>query len=107
MTEDRTGPTSVTPEPTDPTGLAPDVRPITERPHGAVRDPAHAEFFDIANRNLPDPGAEQTPPERRLVVDDYTSQVHGEGARTQADVGGTRPDGRGDPRDRRDDAEPG
>ena len=66
MTEDRTGDTSATPEPTDPTGLAPDVRPITDRPHGGVRDPEHAEFFDIENRNLRDPDAERMAPERKF-----------------------------------------
>ena len=95
--------------PTDPTGLAPDIRPITDRPHGGVRDPDHAEFFDVAHRNLRDPAAEQTPPERQLVVDDYTSQVRGAGSQTQADVGGTPPTDPGarDPRVAHPDAEPG
>jgi hypothetical protein len=54
-----------------------------------------------------DRAAEETAPERRLVVDDYASQVHGEGARTQADVGGAPPAEAQDPRDAREDAEPG
>jgi hypothetical protein len=92
---------------TDPAGLAPDVRPITDRPHGGVRDPAHPEFFDVAHRELRDPVAEATPPERQLVVDAYTTQVRGAGSRTQADLGRTPPPGAPDPRDPRDDAEPG
>jgi hypothetical protein len=92
----------------DDESLAPDIRPITDRPHGGVRDPEHAEFFDIDKRNLRHPDDDRPGPERALVVDDYSSQVQGAGSRTQADLGGRPPaDTGGDAREGRPDAEPG
>jgi hypothetical protein len=94
-------------------GLGPeaaDERPLADRHHGALRDAGHPEFFDVANRNLPEAVDLQERPERRLTVDDYASQVHGAGSRTQADLGGAPPSdapGAPDPRDARPDAEPG
>lgn len=96
---------------------AADARPTADRPHGGIRDTGHADFFDIDHRYLADPSDPLGQPERRQVVDDYTSQVYGAGSRTQASVGGTDP-GAGtrpadtgpadtDPRAGRPDAEPG
>lgn len=83
-------------------------RPQAERPHGGLRDTGHADFFEIEHRYLADP-TDLHQPERAQVVDDYTSQVRGAGARTQGSVGGTDParDAGADPRADRPDAEPG
>lgn len=52
---------------------------LAPRPHGAVRDTRHAEFFDAGHRNLPEPADLTGQPERQLVVDDYGELVRGEG----------------------------
>ncbi len=86
--------------------------PVDARHHGAVDDPAHAEFGTVEHRDLPQPTDLAGSPERALVVDDYGSQTAGPGAATQAALGrppvpgSTDPDDPADPRRDRPDAEP-
>jgi len=91
----------------------PDPRDVEARHHGAIDDPAHAEFAMIEHRDLPQPTDLAGSPERALVIDDHASQTAGPGAATQAELGGRAPipgstdrNAPGDPRRHRPDAEP-
>ena len=72
-------------------GRAPGGTPAERRHHGAVDDPAHAEFATVEHRDLPQPADLVGSPERALVVDDHASQTAGPGAATQAELGGRPP----------------
>ena len=70
---------------------APGGTPSERRHHGAVDDPAHAEFATVEHRDLPQPADLVGSAERALVVDDHASQTAGPGAATQAELGGRPP----------------
>lgn len=109
------------PRPLEPDNLADDGlgpgadadRPDAPRPHGAVRDVGHPDFFTVDHRYLPDPVDPLDQPERRQVVDDYTTLTTGPGSVTDG-AGGVDPvtgwdavraDTPGDPRRHLPDAE--